>query len=176
MSAPPIGRILPILVAGAPALERPSAPVEPGDRQLGGAIADLTATLADFRARIGFGRAISAPQVGMNLRLIVMDLGDGPVALVNPDITWRSAETQVVWDDCLSVPDVLVRVERHVSISVSHQNERFETVDRERLPADLAELLQHEIDHLDGVLMTQRAQGVDAIVPMSRRAELVPDR
>ncbi|MCP5025607.1 MAG: peptide deformylase [Actinomycetia bacterium] len=176
MSGSPTGRVLPILVAGAPGLEQPSAPVEPGDPHLPAAIADLTETLADFRVRIGFGRAISAPQVGIYRRLIVVDLGHGPLVLVNPEITWRSAETRMVWDDCLSVPDVLVRVERHASISVRHQTQRFETVERERLPADMAELLQHEIDHLDGVLMTARAGGPDSVVPMARRAELIPDR
>lgn len=170
------GRVLPILVTGAAALARPSVPIEQGDPGLAGAVADLTATLADFRARIGFGRAISAPQVGINQRLIVMDLGDGPVAVVNPEIIWRSDETHLVWDDCLSVPDVLVQVERHRSISVRHQNETFETIDLECLPADVAELLQHEIDHLDGVLMTDRAIGPDSIEPMSRRAELIPGR
>ncbi|MCP3911166.1 MAG: peptide deformylase [Actinomycetia bacterium] len=175
-SGPPArGRVRPILVAGTPSLEEACAAVGADDRELAADITDLAATLADFRARSGFGRAISAPQIGIPKRLIVMDLGPGPTALVNPEIIWRSAATHEVWDDCLSVPDVLVRVERHVSVSVRHLTDRFAPTDLVELPPDTSELLQHEIDHLDGVLMTSRATGPDPVVPLARRSELITD-
>ena len=109
----------------------------------------------------------------MTKRLTILDLGEGPIALVNPEITWRSDETQWVWDDCLSVPDILVHIERAKSISLvysDHLNRRWEW---EQLSPDMAELLQHEIDHLDGILMTDHAYGPEGIAPMSARAELV---
>jgi peptide deformylase len=172
-----VGRVRLIRADGAPVLRQVSAPVASGDRELDADIADLATTLGDFRERAGFGRAISAPQIGIGKRLIVLDLGSGARPIINPEITWRSPETQLVWDDCLSVPGVLVRVERHASISLRYRtptptsNLGAWTVWRD-LPPDLAELLQHEIDHLDGVLMTDRATGPDPIAPMSRRGDL----
>ena len=133
----------------------------------------LIATLRDFRERSGFGRAISAVQVGVMKRMVAMNLGGGPFILLNPEITWRSDATFSVWDDCLSVPDVIVRVRRYSSISLTYRDEQFRPRRWNHLPPDLAELLQHEIDHLNGVLMTDLAEGENALQPLSRWAELV---
>jgi threonine dehydratase/peptide deformylase len=131
------------------------------------------ATLRDFRERSGFGRAISAPQAGIAKRVVAMNLGAEPFLLINPEIVGRSEETFLVWDDCLSVPDVLVRVRRHCSVSLTYRDHRFRLRRWNGLPRDLAELVQHEIDHLDGVLMTRRAEGEGAIQPLARWKELV---
>jgi peptide deformylase len=95
-----------------------------------------------------------------------------PFLLINPEITWRSEETFLVWDDCLSIPDVLVRVRRNRSVSLTYLDHHFRPREWKDLPPDLSELIQHEIDHLDGVLMTDRAEGEDAVQPMCRRPEL----
>src|SRR5262249_29712057 len=144
----------PILVIGDPRLRQHCAPVERIDPD---ELARLAAALAEARARLGFGRAIAAPQIGMPRRIVMMDLGAGPVAIVNPEITRRSDELFEVWDDCLSVPGRLVRVRRHRSITLAFRDAAFRPRTWQRLPPDLAELLQHEIDHLDGVLMVDRA-------------------
>lgn len=141
--------------------------------ELRGDVAALHATLNDFCERMGFGRAIAAPQIGVLKRLIAMNLGAGPVTIINPQITHQSAEMFDVWDDCLSIPDVVVRVQRHSGISLTYQDEQGRTREWANLPPDLAELLQHEIDHLDGILMTDRAHGPDAVQPIARHAELV---
>lgn len=164
---------LPILLAPDPRLRERSAEVAAGDPALIADGAALVATLRDFRARCGFGRAISAVQVGVMKRLVAMDLGSGPFLLVNPEITWRSEETFLVWDDCLSIPDLLVHVRRHRSVSLTYRDARFQPRQWNDLPPDLSELVQHEIDHLDGVLMTDRTEGEGAVQPMCRRAELV---
>jgi len=106
------GSIRRILTDEDPALRIVSDAVLLPDSELASDIADLAATLYDFRERAGFGRAISAPQVGIHKRLIVINLGDGPIALLNPVVTGHSAARQQVWDDCLSVLDKLVLVER----------------------------------------------------------------
>jgi len=170
----PAGVVRQIVTDEDPSLRRVSDPVGATDPSLCQHIADLAATLDDFRARLGFGRAISAPQVGIMKRLIIMNLGAGPVALINPTITDRSVETQMVWDDCLSVPGRLVRVERSRSISLRYQDQAGRTIAWDGLGADMAELLQHECDHLDGVLMTDRAVARDAIRPLEERPKLVP--
>lgn len=163
----------PVLIAGDPRLLARSAEVRAVDDIVLERGSRLAATLADFRARNGFGRAISAPQIGWMERVIAMNIGAGPFLIVNPVVTWRSDETFLVWDDCLSVPDVLVRVRRHQSISFTFRDHRFRLRHWNHLPRDLSELVQHEIDHLDGVLMTTRAEGDGAIQPMSRWSELV---
>jgi peptide deformylase len=136
----------------------------------------LAATLAAFRRRHGFGRAISAPQIGAQLRLIAIDLGDGPFFVANPVVTWESDETFTMWDDCMSFPGLLVRLARHSSISLRYEDERGCERSWERLDIASAELLQHEIDHLDGVLAVDRAIDRDSLVLRevfeARRAEL----
>jgi peptide deformylase len=164
---------LPILTRGHPVLTRVAHPVAWPDPRLAAEIAQMHATLAAFRARSGFGRAMAAPQVGVAKRLIVMNLGATPFALINPRITWRSAQMQTVWDDCLSMPNCVVRVQRHASISVHYENELGQAIDWRHLPADLAELLQHEIDHLDGIWMDERQSGAQAVRPISEHAQLV---
>ncbi len=165
--------LLPILVSGDARLRQRSTEIEVVDSGLMGEASRLIATLRDFRERSGFGRAISAVQVGVMKRLVAMNLGAGPFILINPEITWRSDETFLVWDDCLSVPDVLVHVRRHSSISLTYRDHRFRERHWKHLPPDLSELIQHELDHLNGVLMTDLAEGEGAIQPLSRWAELV---
>jgi peptide deformylase len=122
-------------------------------------IRDLAATLADFRAGHGFGRAIAAPQIGAQRRVLFVNMNDGtfgPAPLINPQIVAASSETMELWDDCFSFPDLMVRVRRHVEIDVSYLNESGEQK-LVKARGDLSELLQHEIDHLDGILAIDRA-------------------
>jgi peptide deformylase len=100
-------------------------------------------------------------------------IGAGPFTLVNPEMIWQSGEWFEVWDDCLSVPDILVRVRRRTSVTVRFRDLDGREQTWERLAPDIAELVQHEIDHLDGVLMTERAYGPDAIRPIAEREKLV---
>lgn len=162
-----------ILVLGDPKLRERCAPVESA---LPSELAALAAALAEARGRLGFGRAIAAPQIGLARRMIMVDLGAGPFAVINPEITWRSDELFEVWDDCFSVPDQLVRVRRHRSISLAFRDEAMRPRTWRELPPDLAELLQHEIDHLDGVLMVDRAIDAASLRPASQRGELVVPR
>ena len=144
-----------ILLLGNPLLWQPAAPVVPGSVEVRGIVSDLAATLADFRERRGFGRAIAAPQIGQSSRIVFLNVGE-PRALLNPTIVTRSDEQMELWDDCFSFPDLLVRVRRSVEITVRYQDEHG--AERElHARNQLAELLQHEIDHLDGILATDRA-------------------
>lgn len=166
--------ILPILTDDNPRLRQRAETVRAIDRDVRILIDDLMATLLDFRRTAGFGRAIAAPQIGSSLRIIAVHLGAAPFAIINPQIVWKSEDMMDVWDDCLSVPGRIVKVQRHRSISVRYTDEHGRTRLWERLPPDLSELLQHEIDHLDGVLMLDRAMGEGAIRPLSERALLSP--
>jgi peptide deformylase len=154
-----------VLLVGDPRLRRVSAPVvEFGDAGFVAATARLAATLAAFRAEHGFGRAISAPQIGVAQRFIALALPGAPRLVVNPEVTWRSDETFTMWDDCMSFPSLLVRVRRHDSISLRFRDELGAPHEWERMGRAEAELLQHEIDHLDGVLALDLALDREAIV------------
>jgi peptide deformylase len=84
--------------------------------------------------------------------------------MVNPEITWCSPETFTMWDDCMSFPSLLVRVRRHRAISVRYLDDEGVTRIMDRLDQATSELLQHEIDHLNGVLAVDHALDADAIV------------
>lgn len=145
-----------ILLLGNPKLWQPSAPViDVHARATQETIRDLAATLANFRTTNGFGRAIAAPQIGVQQRIIYTSLRGG-LALINPVITQATAEKFELWDDCFSLPNLLVRVQRQVEITVQYTDSEGSA---QTLTArhDLSELLQHEIDHLDGILATDRA-------------------
>ena len=154
-----------ILRLGDPRLRRLAAPVDLTDRaSVLGDLGRLHAELAAFRAANGFGRAIAAPQLGIDRRMIAMNLGTGPLAILDPEIVWRSRESFTLWDDCLCFPELLVRVRRHASISVRYRDEHGRTILREHLPRGESELFQHEIDHLDGILAVDRAEGDPATI------------
>lgn len=121
-------------------------------------VEDLADTLAFWRKTTGYGRGIAAPQISANLRVIFLKLpGEEPLPLVNPEITWRSAEKIVVWDACLSFLSIFMQVERHRDIKVRYQDLRAEWHEvRASEERNLSELLQHEIDHLDGILAVDR--------------------
>jgi peptide deformylase len=121
-------------------------------------IRDLEDTLADFRKKNGFGRGIAAPQIGFLRRILFIDFPKEKISrlMINPRITWQSQERIQLWDDCFSFPDLLVKVERAREINVSYLSRSGENCSLSAR-GDLSELLQHEIDHLDGILAVQRA-------------------
>ena len=154
-----------ILQLGDPRLRTAASPVtDVHDAAFKRDARSLMLALETFREARGFGRAIAAPQIGIAARFLVVDLGDGPKLLVNPEITWRSASLFTMWDDCMSFPTLLVRVQRHESISVLFTDASGETREWTKLDRATSELLQHEIDHLDGVLAIDRAYGEGAFV------------
>jgi len=145
-----------VLLLGNPALYEVCRPVAKEKVEgLASVVGDLHDTLLDFRARRGAGRAVAAPQIGVPLRLVYLHL-DEPEVLINPVLDRKSNEMMAVWDDCMSFPDLLVRVWRHRTCRIRYRD--LDWNERERILADdLSELLQHETDHLDGILAVSRA-------------------
>ncbi len=147
-----------ILLLGNPKLWEPSQPVsDVRSRETREIIEDLASTLEAFRGSHGFGRAIAAPQIGAQRRIIFVKI-DSPMAIINPTIIQASTEKMELWDDCFSFPDLMVRVSRHAEVTVRYADEHGE-VRGITAQNGLSELLQHEIDHLDGILATDRAIG-----------------
>ena len=144
-----------ILQLGDPLLRAVSAPVAvPADA--GPVFRDLRDTLHEFQRTHGFGRGISAVQIGQPLRLIYIELDGRAYRLRNPEYEWQSGEKFQLWDDCFSFPGLLVRLERAVAVRVRYWNEAG-GVERIEAKGAFSELLQHEIDHLDGILAVDRA-------------------
>jgi peptide deformylase len=151
--------VRPILQLGDPRLREIALPVEdPSAPEVAALVEDLVETLAYWRATTGYGRGIAAPQLGVRLRVIFLQLpAEKPWPLVNPEIIERSVERIVVWDACLSFLSIFMQVERHREITVRYQDMNGEN--HELAAGDdrnLSELLQHEIDHLDGILAVDR--------------------
>lgn len=145
-----------ILKLGDPRLYEPSEPLKKTELTEAKEKAQLMAGLvAEFRKRYGAGRAIAAPQVGYMKRMIVVNIHE-PKILINPELKEKSQQMIELWDDCMSFPNLLVRVKRHQSCRIDFLDENW-TRQSWRLEGDLSELLQHECDHLDGILATQRA-------------------
>lgn len=156
-----------------PRLREVCKPVVWPDNSLESELEKLHSTLKEFRELNGFGRAIAAPQLGIMKRLIAMNIDDRQFALINPVLTWQSEQQQQVWDDCLSLPEIIVHVRRNDSISLKFQNEQGEAIQWEHLSSEQAELVQHEVDHLNGILMTDRAIDSDSVRPVSEHAKLI---
>ncbi len=151
--------VQPIRQLGDPVLRekgrRVDDPSSPGIQKL---VGDLADTLAHWWAKTGYGRGIAAPQIGVLERVIFLRLpGEEPWAMINPEIVRRSRETIVLWDACLSFLSIFMQVERYREITVRYQDLEGNTQEVEAgEERNLSELLQHEIDHLDGILAIDR--------------------
>jgi peptide deformylase len=145
-----------ILKLGDPRLRAISAAVEPDDPTLHRELRELADALKSFRSSHGWGRAIALPQLGIAKRVIAFDLGMQPFFVLNPVVEWLSEEKFELWDDCMCMPEIAVRVERARSLTISFVDESMQARRLERVTSDVAELIQHELDHLDGILLTDR--------------------
>jgi peptide deformylase len=149
----------PIRLLGDPVLWEPGREViDFSAAELPSLVRDLDETLSDFRRRTGFGRGIAAHQIGVPRRVIFIRMlsaeFEGP--LINPVITKESSERIELWDDCFSFPDLLVHVSRARFITVEYLDLRGVRCTLEARDG-LSELLQHEIDHTNGILAVERA-------------------
>lgn len=145
-----------LLLLGDERLYEVSKPIEKDELPLvKNWVADLHQVMQEIRTQYNFGRAIAAPQLGIMKRLIYMNI-DKPVVFINPQFTYMSEEQFELWDDCMSFPNLLVKVKRHKKIVVEYLDENW-MPQKWEMEDDLSELLQHEYDHLEGILCTMRA-------------------
>jgi peptide deformylase len=144
-----------ILQLGDPVLREESRAVtDPGACE--NTLCDLRDTLHEFQRTHGFGRGISAIQIGVPERIIYMEFEGMAWCLINPEWEYLSAEKFRLWDDCFSFPDLLVWVERSERVRVRFlDNSGVEQV--LEAAGAFSELIQHEMDHLDGILAIDRA-------------------
>lgn len=147
--------VLKVERAGSPVLKQVCEPVDKFDNELKHFLDDMADTMY---SQDGIG--LAAPQVGRPIRAIIVDTQDskrGLVELINPNIIRRSDEIEEDKEGCLSVPDMFGDVKRHVKITVEYFNRRGK---KQKLTATglMARCIQHEIDHLNGVLFIEKAK------------------
>ena len=137
---------------GDPILRTKARPVERFDDKLREEVRKMQGLMHD-----ALGIGLAAPQVGISHRLLVYRVEpDSPiVALVNPEIEWSSRDEEIAEEGCLSLPTVLVDVERPVGVLVRARDEHGDELVVEASGLE-ARVIQHEIDHLDGVLILDR--------------------
>lgn len=160
--------ILPVYLYGNPVLRRKSDDVTrdyPGLKQL---ISDMFETMYNAD-----GVGLAAPQIGKNLNIIVIDAAamadDDDIELktfkrvfINPKITFNSEDTISTEEGCLSIPHIHEKVERYTDLTIEYFNENFDKVE-EHLTDKRAKIIQHEYDHLDGIMF------IDKISPIRKR-------
>jgi peptide deformylase len=158
--------VRPVLQLGDPILRQKSVRVEdPAAPEISELIQDLADTLTHWRTKTGYGRGIAAPQLGVLQRVIFLHLpGEDAWPIINPEIIERSSEKIIVWDACLSFLSIFMQVERHRDITMRYQNLKGKKLEfRANETRDLSELLQHEVDHLDGILAIDRVADLKTI-------------
>lgn len=133
-----------------PILRQKSEPVEKIDFHIKKILHDMTDTMRHAPN----GGGLSAVQIGILLRLVVIDVGDGLIRLVNPVIVEKSGK-RLVEEGCLSFPDVWGKVWRPERVTVKALNQKGEEITI-RAEGLLAQCLCHEIDHLDGIVFTDK--------------------
>lgn len=119
-------------------------------------VADLHDTIVEFKQQYGFGRGIAAPQIGHFYRIFYLHIGNQGTAVINPVLKPIGNDLMEVWDDCMSFPGLEVRLRRHrrCVLHFKDLNWNDQTVEYQD---DLSELIQHEYDHLGGILAVQKA-------------------
>lgn len=128
---------------------------------------DLHDTLINFRKKHGAGRAIAAPQIGVQKRLIYMFITE-PIIFINPILKFECDELMEVLDDCMSFPELLVNVQRHKYCTIVYKDINWKDCEL-KLEGDLSELFQHEYDHLDGIVATMRATDNKSLILKSQK-------
>lgn len=145
-----------ILLLGNEALYNTSIPVKSNELDKAKRVVeDLHDTLLNFNEKYGFGRAIAAPQIGEFLRIIYMNFVDKSYAFINPRLKFGKEMFQI-WDDCMSFPGLEIKVNRFKNTKLLYKDLLWNDYTLE-CKNDLSELIQHEYDHLDGILAVQRA-------------------
>jgi peptide deformylase len=166
---PETTRTLPIAAADEPILHQPAHPVtDPCDPAIQRLLDDMLATL---QAANGVG--IAAPQVFAPLRIIIVASRPNPrypdaplmrpIAMLNPEILWQSDTTCSGWEGCLSVPNTRAPVNRSSQLRVRYLTREGEAMEAE-YSGFIARIIQHECDHLDGVLFPERVEDASEIV------------
>lgn len=153
-----------------------SSPVKKIDEKIKQLLEDMVETM---RAADGLG--LAAPQVGINKRIVVIDVNrhiegkDEPICMVNPEIIWSSEETNYYKEGCLSLPDQYAEVERPAEVKVKYLNENGDELEA-HAKGLFATVVQHELDHLDGIVFVDHISRVKRNMLLRKLSKLQKER
>ncbi|MFC2066047.1 peptide deformylase [Chloroflexota bacterium] len=150
--------VLPIRVLPDPVLKQKAKRIKTIDNSIKKLIADMLETMHADSGRVG----LAAPQIGVSLRVIVIGIPEEEdIVLINPEIARRAGE-RLISEGCLSVPGYVAQVNRAESVTVKGRNQNGKEI---RIKADglLAQALEHEIDHLNGLLYIDHLENMDML-------------
>jgi len=144
-----MSKILPIITNPNPILRKQSKEIKKDEiksKQFQGLCFDMEKTM---KKKDGAG--LASPQIGKNIRLIVVNSDEGVIHMINPKITKKSFAKEFGEEGCLSIPDIFLKIERHKKVNCKYLdlngNEK-----KIKASGMLARIIQHEVDHLDGIL------------------------
>ena len=159
--------ILPIRIAGDPVLREKAKKVKKvDDASIQKLIDDMIDTM---HAAPGVG--LAAPQVGISLRVVVIETpDDGLMALINPEVVKSSGERRVM-EGCLSVPGYQAEITRSRQVTVKALNREGKVIRLKAVDTLLAQALEHEIDHINGVLYIDYLTDADELIPVRRSVD-----
>ena len=152
-----MAKVLPITIYACPALRQKSQALKAADlqtKEIKQLILDMEKTMVEKD-----GAGLAAPQIGRNLKIIVVNTKDGNLVLINPKILRRSWKKEILEEGCLSLPEVFGLVKRSVRVKVIGLSQNGKQV-KFRASGFFARVLQHEIDHLDGILFIDKAKNI----------------
>lgn len=160
---------LPILPLGDPGLRKQSVLVrDPADPAVKADAYRLLGVFRAFRNAYGYGAGIAAPQIGLLRRIIIIDQDPGQLIMVNPEVLCLHDRQTCFWESCMCFPDLMVMTRRAAEIAVNYRTLDGRTAVLRDITPDTAAVIQHEVDHLDGILHVDRA--VDSRGIISRKA------
>lgn len=148
--------VLPVIKAGAPVLKAIAKPVEKVDRDICKLLDDMAETMKSTN-----GVGLAAPQVNASLRIVICDDGNGLIELINPEIVKKEG-SELGLEGCLSIPGYYGEVERATNITVKAMNRHNKNI-KFKAKGFLARIIQHEVDHLDGVLFIEKAETLEVV-------------
>ena len=150
-------KIMKIVINPQASLREPSKPLNLDAIKSKQTVSFVKDMMLTMKKKDGVG--LAAPQVGKNLRLVIVNTKDGPLAAFNPKIIKKSLAKEIGEEGCLSVPGYYGEVKRHTVITVQYLNRegKEECLEAEGM---LARVFQHEIDHLDGILFIDKAKNI----------------
>jgi peptide deformylase len=170
--------ILPLCIYGSAILRKKSEPVKEITPELVKLASDMLETMYSAN-----GVGLAAPQVGKNIRLVVIDLEKEederkPIMLFNPEAVPEEGDNPKVSEEegCLSVPDIWAKVSRPSKVHLKYTNEKGETVDIPGATGKLARCVQHELDHLNGVLFVDKISIADRAINASKLRKMAKAR
>jgi peptide deformylase len=153
--------ILPIRIAGDPVLRQKARKVKQIDASIQKLIDDMIDTM---HAAPGVG--LAAPQVGQSVRVVVIETpDDGLITLINPEIVKSSGERRLM-EGCLSVPGYQAEITRSKQVTVKALNREGKEIRLKASDNLLAQALEHEIDHINGVLYIDYLESADELIPV----------